>query len=94
MEMNFDVGVEERHQVQVSFYKGVGALTIKVDGHSVLRTSRVGSSGLIKPWEFVVGSAEQHNVRVERHRERLFGAFRSGRFYAYVDGQLVAQDVG
>jgi hypothetical protein len=54
----------------------------------------VGSSGLIKPWDFVVGSAEQHNVRVERHRERLFGAFRSGRFYAYVDGQLVAQDVG
>jgi hypothetical protein len=94
MRMSFDVGAQERHQVQVSFNKFWGAVSIKVDGRSVVRTIRIGSVGLVKHWDFTVGSGEQHNVRVEKHRERLFGAFRPQPFYAYVDGQLVAQDVG
>lgn len=91
--MGFDVGVNERHRVEVSFTKGWGYLSIKVDGVSVARTIRIGSVGLVKHWDFVVGSDERHNVRVEKHREQLFGAFRPQPFYAYVDGQLVAQDV-
>ena len=94
MRMSFDVGVEERHQVQVSFNKFWGAVSIKVDGRSVVRTIRMGSIDLVKHWDFVVGTNERHNVRVEKHRERILGAFRPQPFRAYVDGQLVAEEIG
>ena len=91
--MAFEVGQVERHQVTFSFNKFWGGLSIAVDGVSVVRTVRIGSIGLVKRWDFVVGQQEQHQVRIEKHREQLFAGFRPQPVYAFVDGQLVAQAV-
>lgn len=90
--MSFEVGVDERHQVQFSFNKFWGNLSITVDDTNVVRTVRLGSVDLVKRYEFVVGTTEQHHVRIEKHRERLFAGFRPQPVYAYVDDHLVAQD--
>ncbi|MEU7902985.1 hypothetical protein [Actinoplanes sp. NPDC049118] len=91
--MTFDVGVSERHQVVFSFNKFWGGLSIKVDGVNVVNTVRLASIDLVKRYDFVVGSQEQHQVRIEKHRKALFAGFRAQPVYAFVDGQLVAQAV-
>lgn len=91
--MTFEVGETERHQVTFSFNKFWGGLSITVDGVSVVRTVRLASVGLVRHWDFVVGHKEQHQVRIEKHRELMFAGFRPQPVYAFVDGQLVAQSV-
>ena len=91
--LTFDVGVTERHHVTFSFNKFWGNLSIKVDDVSVVRTVRLASIDLVKRYEFAIGTQEQHHVRIEKHRERLFAGFRPQPVYAYVDDQLVAQGV-
>lgn len=91
MRMTFELGESERHQVAFSFNKFWGSLAITVDGVSVVRTIRIASVGLVKRWDFVVGQQEQHQVRIEKHREQLFAGFRPQQVYAFVDDQLVAQ---
>lgn len=91
--MSFEVGVTERHQVVFSFNKFWGNLSITVDDASIVRTVRLASLELVKRYEFVVGTHEQHHVRIEKHRERLFAGFRPQPVYAYVDDHLVAQGV-
>ena len=90
--MSFEVGVNERHHVQFSFNKFWGNLSITVDNTDVVRTVRLASVDLVKRYEFVVvGTTEQHHVRIEKHRERIFAGFRPQPVYAYVDDNLVAQ---
>jgi hypothetical protein len=91
--ISFEVGVTERHQVLFSFNKFWGNLSITVDNANVVRTVRLASLDLVKRYEFVVGTNEQHHVCIEKHRQRLFAGFRPQPVYAYVDGQLVAQGV-
>lgn len=91
--MSFEVGVTKRHQVVFSFNKFWGNLSITVDDANIVRTVRLASLDLVKRYEFVVGTTEQHHVRIEKHRQRLFAGFRPQPVYAYVDDQLVAQDV-
>jgi hypothetical protein len=89
--MSFEVGVHERHHVQFSFNKFWGNLSITVDNTDVVRTVRLASVDLVKRYEFVVGTTEQHHVRIEKHRERVLAGFRPQPVYAYVDDNLVAQ---
>lgn len=89
--MSFEVGVSERHEVVFSFNKVWGGLSITIDAVNVVSTIRVASVELVKRWDFVVGQQEQHQVRIEKHRQLLFAGFRPQPVYAYVDGQLVAQ---
>lgn len=91
--MSFEVGVSERHRVVFTFNKVWGALSITVDAVNVVSTIRVASVELVKRWDFVVGQQEQHQVRIEKHRQLLLAGFRPQPVYAYVDGQLVAQAV-
>jgi len=91
--MTFDVGVTERHQVVFSFNKFWGNLSVTVDNTNVVRTIQLASLDLVKRYDFVVGANEQHQVRIEKHRQRYFAGFRPQPVYAYVDDQLVAQDV-
>lgn len=93
VEMSFEVGDTERHQVVVSFNKFWGNLSITVNNTNIVRTVRLVSLDLVKRYEFAVGTAEEHHVRIEKHRQRLFAGFRPQPIYAYVDDQLVAQDV-
>jgi hypothetical protein len=91
--MSFEVGDTERHQVLFSFNKFWGNLSITVDGADVVRTVRLASLDLVKRYDFVVGTIEQHHVRIEKHRQRVFAGFRSQPVYAYVDGYPVGEGV-
>jgi hypothetical protein len=94
MVMTFEVGVSEKHTVMFSYDRFWGGLTITVDGNSVVNTTRIFSVSLVASWSFAVGTSEVHTVQIDKHRARLFPAFRPQPVYAYVDGQLVAQGVG
>jgi hypothetical protein len=89
--MSFQVGVTERHEVVFSFNKFWGKLSITVDNAPIVRTVRAASIDLVKRYEFVVGTNEQHRVRIDKHRERALAGFRPQPIYAYVDDRLVAQ---
>jgi hypothetical protein len=91
--MSFEVGAGERHQVEFTYSKFWGSLRITVDGVNVVNTVRFASVSLVKRWDLVVGVQERHHVRIELHRERILAGFRPQPVYAYVDGQLAAQDV-
>lgn len=91
MKLAFQVGQVERHQVEFSFSKMWGGLSITVDGAKVVGDFRMFSVKLVKAYEFPVGVQERHTVRIEKHRARLFAGFRPQPVYAYVDGQLIAR---
>jgi hypothetical protein len=91
--LSFEVGTTQRHQVRFSFNKFWGNLRITVDDVDIVRTVRLASIDLVKRYDFVVGTTEQHHVHIEKHRQRFFAGFRPQSVYAYVDGQLVAQGV-
>ena len=91
MELRFEVGDTERHEVVFSFNKFWGTLAITVDGSNIVRTVRLASLDLVKTYEFVVGTTEQHHVRIEKHRTRVLAGFRPQPVYAYIDGRLAAE---
>lgn len=93
MKLTFEVGQSERHRVEFAFNKFWGSLSITVDGKKVVNTLRVGSVSLVKTYEFIVGTNEQHQVRIEKHRELMFAGFRPQKVFAFVDGRPVAQGV-
>jgi len=93
MQLEFDVGVGERHRVVFSFNKAIGNLSITVDGTPVVGDFRFASVSTVKTYEFVVGDREKHTVRIDKHRATLFAGFRPQPVYAYVDGVLVAEGV-
>jgi hypothetical protein len=93
MRLRFEVGGQERHEVVFSFDKFWGKLTITVDGVLVVGTVRIVSVSLVKTYEFDVGTAERHRVRIDKERKLLFAGLRPQLVRAYVDGQLVAEGV-
>lgn len=90
MQLTFDVGSAERHQVLFAFDKTWGRLTITVDGVSVVDEVRLASLSLTKVYEFTVGTNEQHVVRIEKKRALFLAGFRPQPVTAYVDGVAVA----
>ena len=92
IKLSFEVGTTERHHVDFGFDQFWGGLRISVDGYSVVRTIRIFSTSLVKSYEFVVGTTEQHTVRIEKTRKLLFAGFRAQVVSAFVDGELVASD--
>jgi hypothetical protein len=93
MILTFSVG-ERPHEVVFSWDQMWGRLAITVDGQSVVDTVRTLSIGTVKAYEFEVGDAVRHQVRIEKHRATLFAGFRPQPVFAYVDGVLVAQSGG
>jgi hypothetical protein len=93
MQLQFQVGVQERHQVTFSFDKFWGKLVITVDGVPIVNELRIASVKLIKTYEFAVGVQERHHVRIDKERKLLFAGFRPQICRAYVDGRLVAEGV-
>lgn len=94
MQLTFTVGTHEPHTVVYSWDQFWGRLSITVDGQNVVDTVKMFSVSLVTKYEFEVGSAERHRVRIEKHRAAFFAGFRPQPIFAYVDDVLVAQSVG
>ena len=93
MDLSFEVGDTEFHDVLFQFDKVWGGLNIYVDGESIIKTVRFASLDLVKTWKFEVGDEEVHEVQIDKHRELMFAGFRPQPVHAFVDGKLVASGV-
>ncbi|TBN57187.1 hypothetical protein EYE40_07120 [Glaciihabitans arcticus] len=93
MDLSFEVGDKEFHDVLFQFDKVWGGLNIYVDGESIIKTVRFASLSLVKTWEFEVGETEKHKVKIEKHRALMFAGFRPQPVHAFVDGKHVASGI-
>ena len=93
MELAFNLGREEQHRVVFRFNKFWGNLSITVDDSPVVRDLRMVSVKLTKTYRFSVGTAELHEVRIEKDRKMLVAGGRSQAVRAYVDDILTAEGV-
>jgi hypothetical protein len=85
----FDVGLSERHRVEVSFDRLTHILKIMVDGTGVRSEWLWFSLRLTKRYELTVGYAEQHAVAFEKRRRLLLGHFLPSTYKVFIDGQHV-----
>ncbi len=49
---------------------------------------------LVKRWAFMVGEQEQHEILIEKRRERWLAGFRPSHYRVFVDGQCVKECQG
>jgi hypothetical protein len=91
MHMMFEVGSNERHQVNFDFDQTWGKLTISVDGNVLVKQRILISVSLVRQWEFDVGSDEVHHVRIEKRRARHLAFAKPQPVTAFVDGKQIAQ---
>jgi hypothetical protein len=90
-ELGFEVGHGERHLVIFRYNKFWGNLAVTVDGRAAVRDVRLFSVKLTKTYRFRVGSAEVHDVRIEKDRKTLLAGVRAQPVRAYVDDVLAAE---
>jgi hypothetical protein len=93
MELRFEVGTNERHEVAYSWDQMWGRESLAVDGIGVLKTVQVMSFSLVRVREVTVGEVERHQVRVEKRRELILAGFRPQVITAYVDDEKVAEGI-
>jgi len=84
MRFKVEVGAAEKHVVEFRFNQLVGSLTIAVDKQPIFKSNRVFNEPLNEVYQFVVGSAEKAEVRIEKRRKQLFGS----RNCVYVNNRL------
>ena len=92
-ELGFDVGSAEVHRVVFRFNKSWGTVNLDVDDEPVVRDIRVFSISLTKKYVVSVGTAERHEIRIEKDRTVMFAGARRQPIRAYVDNILVAETV-
>src|SRR6266498_1494333 len=94
MQFSFLVGINEQHQIDFSFDQFVGNLEIRVDGQPMVKDFRMLSLKLTKRYEFSVGTAEQHQIAIEKKRKLFLAGVRPQQYRVFIDGQLVQTHEG
>lgn len=89
MQFSFRVGVSEQHQVDFSFDQFIGNLEIRVDGQTLVKDFRMLSLKLTKRYEFEVGTAERHQIVIEKKRKLFLAGLRPMQYRIFIDGRLV-----
>ena len=87
----FEVGEKEKHNVHFSFDQVGGRVKIDVDGEVVVNELRLISLSTTKRYKFAVGTAERHEVVIEKQRKVLLAGFRPQVCKVYVDGRAAGQ---
>lgn len=99
MKFALEIGEKEKSKVELSRNWFTGAMQILVDGNTVVYKSPFSLSThfsfrLKRHYEFDVGGAEKHKVRLEKERPPLWAAFRAQIYRVFVDGQLSYEQRG
>jgi len=94
LEFQFEVGEEERHEVNFRFNRTYGPVTISVDDEQVLRKVTHFSLYKTQRYEVAVGEKERHDVLIEKTRKRWLGGFFPQECVAYVDHREVGRYSG
>jgi hypothetical protein len=93
VELRFEVGTTERHEVAYAWDQMWGRESLAVDGVDVLKSVQLMSFSLVRVREATVGEVERHRVRVEKRRELILAGFRPQVITAYVDDEKVAEGI-
>jgi hypothetical protein len=93
VQLGFNIGEKEKHEVTFRFNKFWGNLSITVDDRVVVRDFRLFSLSRTKAYRVTVGDTEEHAVRIEKTRPAALAGFRPQQVRAFVDGDLVAEGV-
>ena len=93
MELGFDVGNAEKHRVVFRFNKFWGTVNLDVDDEPVVRDIRIFSISHTQKYVVSVGTAERHEIRIEKDHSVVFAGARRQTVRAYVDNILVAEAV-
>ena len=99
MEFGFEVGISEKHQVQLQRNWFTGKQVILVDSHPVATTSpfNPGTHFSVKhstKHEFSVGDIEKHTVQIERVRPDIFAGCMPHTFRIFIDEILFSEHQG
>lgn len=92
-ELGFDVGSTEMHRVVFRFNKFWGTVNLDVDDEPVVRDIRIFSISHTQKYVVSVGTAERHEIRIEKDRTAMFAGARRQPIRAYADNILVAETV-
>lgn len=93
MELCFDVGSAEKHRVVFRFNKFWGTVNLDVDDEPVVREMRIFSISHTQKYVVSIGTAERHEIRIEKDWSVVFAGARPQPVRAYVDNILVAEAV-
>jgi hypothetical protein len=92
-ELGFDVGSTETHRVVFRYNKFWGTVNLDVDDDPVVRDIRMFSTSHTQKYIVTVGTAERHEIRIEKDRTVMFAWARRQPIRAYADNILVAETV-
>lgn len=93
MTIKFNVGENEKHEVEFHFNKFWGNIHFKVDSKKVLSDFIMFSTSTSKNFKIVVGEMEKHTVEVVWERPRWFAGFRGGwKYDVLVDGKVIRSE--
>lgn len=93
MVINFNVGIEEKHDVEFYFSKVWGNMYFKVDGKKVSTDLVILSASTSKSNKLVVGEKEKHDIEVVWKRPLALAGFRGGwKYDVVVDGVIVKSE--
>jgi hypothetical protein len=90
VELRFDVGEVEKHQVRFVFDQTWGPVRIWVDDHLVVKGFEMFSLSTVRTYAFAVGTDERHQVEIVKTRRRWVGGLRKQSIVGRVDGNEVA----
>jgi hypothetical protein len=90
VEFKFEVGQNEKHEVQFSRNRHTARIKVLVDNEEVASQNPLNlathiSFKLTKRFEFPVGSQEKHLIRIEHIRPLLVAGFRKHLYRIFID---------
>jgi hypothetical protein len=91
VDFEFSVGNSEKHTFRIQWSQSSGFGQITVDGQRVKRIFEMLSASTTRKYSLSVGTAEVHQVEIEKVRQRAFGGFAPQTCRAYVDGTSVGE---
>ncbi len=94
MKFSFKVGNTEEHEVEFYFNQIWGNLYISVDGQKIIKDFEFMSFEFTKSFSITIGTEEEHYVRIEQERYKIFGGLRKQKYRAFIDEVIVKELYG
>lgn len=91
MKFSIDIGKNEKHSISYSFNKFWGNVSIKVNDKKIISDFRMFSTSLTNSYEFEIGIAEKHKIKIEKIRPLAFAGFRTNRYLVFLDGKFLKE---
>jgi hypothetical protein len=91
MQHFFQLGVHEKHQVQINYDSFWGKFEVRVDNFVAISEWILFGFQFTRTWNIVVGINERHALCIQKTRPMFFPAFQAHNYRIWVDNVLVHQ---